>query len=75
MEEINYKIKRVFYLEVNGKNFYNEEEARDYALKLFVTDEVSKIWEKNPCMKEYSIYMDKDDKTIIVYIYSQSPPS
>ena len=71
MEEINYKVNRVFYFEVNGKKIYNEEEARDYALKLFVTDEVSKIWKKNPYMKEYSIYMDKDDKTIIVYIYSE----
>ena len=66
----NWKINKIFYYEVNGVKFYNKDEANDYSIKLFLTNEINKLMKKSSVYKNYSTYVsDKDYKTIIVYIY------
>lgn len=68
----NWKINKIFYYEVNGVKFYNKDEANDYSIKLFLTNEINKLMKKSSVYKNYSTYVsDKDYKTIIVYIYKE----
>jgi hypothetical protein len=43
----NWQINKVFYYEVNGRKFYNKSEADEYSLKLFLTEEITKLWRKS----------------------------
>lgn len=67
----NWQVNKVFYYEVNGKKFYNKSEADEYSLKLFLTEEITKLWRKSKVWDDHSIYMDDDNKTIIVCIYHE----
>lgn len=67
----NWRVNKVFYYEVNSIKFNSKSEADEYSLKLFLTEEITKLWKKSKIFSEYSIYMDKDNKTIIVYIYRE----
>lgn len=67
----NWQVNKVFYYEVNGKKFYNKSEADEYSLKLFLTEEITKLWKKSKVWDDHSIYIDDDNKTIIVCIYHE----
>lgn len=67
----NWQVNKVFYYEVNGKKFYNKSEADEYSLKLFLTEEITKLWRKSKVWDDHSIYIDNDNKTIIVCIYHE----
>lgn len=62
-----WKINRIFYYEVNNKKFDNKEDAEEYALKLFLVGEIDKLFDKEG-YNNYSIYIDDDNKTIVVHI-------
>lgn len=61
----NWQVNKVFYYEVNGRKFYNKSEADEYSLKLFLTEEITKLWRKSKVRNDHSIYIDDDNKTII----------
>lgn len=67
----NWQVNKVFYYEVNGRKFYNKSEADEYSLKLFLTEEITKLWRKSEVWDDHSIYIDDDNKTIIVCIYHE----
>lgn len=67
----NWQVNKVFYYEVNGRKFYNKSEADEYSLKLFLTEEITKLWRKSEVWNDHSIYIDDDNKTIIVRIYHE----
>lgn len=67
----NWQVNKVFYYEVNGRKFYNKSEADEYSLKLFLTEEITKLWRKSKVWNDHSIYIDNDNKTIIVCIYHE----
>lgn len=66
-----WQVNKVFYYEVNSIKFHDKSEADDYSLKLFLVEEIAKLWRKSKVFSEYSIYMDKDNKTIIVHIHRE----
>lgn len=67
----NWQVNKVFYYEVNGRKFYNKFEADEYSLKLFLIEEITKLWRKSKVWDDHSIYIDDDNKTIIVRIYHE----
>lgn len=67
----NWQVNKIFYYEVNGRKFYNKSEADEYSLKLFLTEEVDKLWKKAGGCDNYSIYIDDDNETIVVHIYHE----
>lgn len=67
----NWQVNKVSYYEVNGRKFYNKSEADEYSLKLFLTEEITKLWRKSEVWDDHSIYIDDDNKTIIVCIHHE----
>lgn len=67
----NWQINKIFYYKVNNKKFHNEINAEIYSLKVFLVEEINKLWRKNIIYNNYSIYLDKDNKTIVVHIYRE----
>lgn len=67
----NWEVEKVNYYQVNNKKFFDESEANDYALKLFLVEEISKILKKNSFYDKYSFYIDDDNSTIVVHIYQE----
>lgn len=64
-------VKKVFYYEVDNKKFYNKVDADEYALKIFLIEEITKIWKKCKLYNDYSIRIGDDNKTIIVHIHRE----
>lgn len=64
----NWEVEKINYYQVNNKKFFDEKEANDYALKLFLVEEISKILKKSGFYDKYSFYIDDDNSTIVVYI-------
>ena len=67
----NWQVNKVSYYEVNNRKFYNKSEADEYSLKLFLVEEITKLWRKSKVWDDHSIYIDDDNKTIIVCIYHE----
>lgn len=67
----NWQVNKVFYYEVNSRKFYNKSEADEYSLKVFLIEEITKLWRKSKVWDDHSIYIDDDNKTIIVRIYHE----
>lgn len=63
---MDYKVNKILYYKVGEETFPTEEEAKQYALLLFLKDEVEKRWKYDYSYKNYSIYIE--DKKIRVHI-------
>ena len=42
----NWNLEKILYYQVNGKKFFSEEKAEEYALKVFLVEELNKYWKK-----------------------------
>lgn len=67
----DWQINKVFYYEVNNRKFYDKNEAEEYSLKVFLVNEINNLWDKKEGYDNYSIFIDKDNKTIIKHIYHE----
>lgn len=55
-----YEIKQVAYYEVNNKQFTNKSDAEEYALKIFIVENLTKVWAKDRYCQKYLICVESD---------------